>query len=277
MITSCVDLHDAFFSCYPSLSMKIATWNVNSIRARMERLRAWLAAQAPDVLCLQEIKVEDKAFPVEELESLGYRVAAYGQKTYNGVALLARQPFDDIVRGFGDGVEDGQSRFLVARVAGVRVGSLYVPNGQAVGTDKFAYKLAWLARWRAWLAAHAEASQPLVLCGDINIAPEDRDVYDPEAWRDQVMCHPQERAALTEVRRWGLVDVFRQLHPEPGLYTWWDYRQLGFPKNRGLRIDHILCTEAMAARCRSVVIDRDARKGETPSDHAPVVAEFDDL
>jgi exodeoxyribonuclease-3 len=257
--------------------MKIATWNVNSIRARMERLRAWLTAQAPDVICLQETKVEDKAFPSEELESLGYRVAAHGQKTYNGVAVLARQPLEDIVRGFGDEVEDAQARFLVARVGGFRVGSLYVPNGQAVGTDKFAYKLAWLARLRAWLAAQAEASQPLVLCGDINIAPEDRDVYDPEAWRDQVMCHPQERAALTEVRRWGLVDVFRQLHPEPGLYTWWDYRQLGFPKNHGLRIDHILCTEAMAARCRSVVIDREARKGQTPSDHAPVVAEFDDL
>jgi len=210
--------------------MKIATWNVNSIRARMERLRAWLAAQAPDVLCLQETKVEDNAFPASELESLGYHVATYGQKTYNGVAVLARQPLDDIVRGFGDGVEDAQARFLVARVSAVRVGSLYVPNGQAVGTDKFAYKLAWLARWRGWLAAHAEASQPLVLCGDINIAPEDRDVYDPQAWRDQVMCHPDERAALAEVRRWGLVDVFRQLHPEPGQYTWWDYASSASPR-----------------------------------------------
>ena len=255
--------------------MKIATWNVNSIRARMERLCAWLAAQAPDVLCLQETKVEDNVFPALELESLGYHAAAYGQKTYNGVAVLARQPFDDIVRGFGDGIEDAQARFLVVRVGKLRVGSLYVPNGQAVGTDKFRYKLAWLERWRAWLATHADVSQPLVFCGDINVAPEDRDVHDPEAWRNQVMCHPDERAALAEVRRWGLVDVFRQLHSEPGLYTWWDYRQLGFPKNRGLRIDHILCTEPMAARCRSVGIDREARKGQTPSDHAPVVAEFD--
>jgi exodeoxyribonuclease-3 len=276
MITSCIDLHDAFFSCYPNLSMKIATWNVNSIRARMERLRVWLAAQAPDVLCLQETKVEDQAFPARELESLGYHVAAHGQKTYNGVAVLARQPLDDIVRGFGDGVEDAQARFLVVRVGKVRVGSLYVPNGQAVGTEKFKYKLKWLARWQAWLETHADASAPLVLCGDMNVAPGDRDVHDPEAWRDQVMCHPDERAALAEVRRWGLVDVFRQLNSDVSQYTWWDYRQLSFPKNRGLRIDHILCTEAMAARCRSVAIDREARKGEAPSDHAPVIADFAD-
>jgi exodeoxyribonuclease-3 len=277
MITSGVDLHGAFFYSYPRFSMKIATWNVNSIRARMERLCAWLAAQAPDVLCLQETKVEDNVFPALELESLGYHAAAYGQKTYNGVAVLARQPFDDIVRGFGDGIEDAQARFLVVRVGKLRVGSLYVPNGQAVGTDKFRYKLAWLERWRAWLATHADVSQPLVFCGDINVAPEDRDVHDPEAWRDQVMCHPDERAALAEVRRWGLVDVFRQLNPDASQYTWWDYRQLSFPKNRGLRIDHILCTQGMAAGCRSVVIDRDARKGQAPSDHAPVVAEFADL
>ena len=257
--------------------MKIATWNVNSIRARMERLRAWLVAQAPDVLCLQETKVEDDLFPAPELESLGYHVAAYGQKTYNGVAVLARQPISDIVRGFGDGVADAQARFLVVRLGGVRVGSVYVPNGQAVGTDKFAYKLAWLQRWRAWVAAHADVNQLLVFCGDVNVAPEDRDVHDPEAWRDQVMCHPDERAALAEVRRWGLVDVFRQSNPDAGQYTWWDYRQLSFPKNRGLRIDHILCSEAMAARCRSVVIDRDARKGQTPSDHAPVVADFAEM
>jgi exodeoxyribonuclease III len=256
--------------------MKIATWNVNSIRARLERLRGWLAAQTPDVLCLQETKVEDKAFPAEELQSLGYHVAAHGQKTYNGVAVLARHPLVDVVRGFGDGVEDAQARFLVVGVGAVRVGSLYVPNGQAVGTDKFTYKLAWLQRWRAWLARNADASQALVFCGDLNVAPEDRDVHDPEAWRDQVMCHPDERAALSEIRRWGLVDVFRKFNPDPGQYTWWDYRQLAFPKNRGLRIDHILCTEAMAARCRSVTIDRDARKGQVPSDHAPVVAEFAD-
>ena len=256
--------------------MKIATWNVNSIRARMERLRVWLAAHAPDVLCLQETKVEDQAFPALELESLGYHVAAHGQKTYNGVAVLARQPLDDIVRGFGDGVEDAQARFLVVRVGKVRVGSLYVPNGQAVGTEKFKYKLKWLERWRAWLAAHADARAPLAFCGDINIAPEDRDVHDPEAWRDQVMCHPDERAALAEARRWGLVDVFRQLNPDASQYTWWDYRQLSFPKNRGLRIDHILCTGGMAARCRSVAIDREARKGEAPSDHAPVIADFAD-
>jgi len=256
--------------------MKIATWNVNSIRARMERLLPWLAAQSPDVLCLQEIKVDDSAFPMLEFQSLGYHVAVYGQKSYHGVAVLARRPLHDVVRGFADGVDDAQARFLVVRVDDVRVGSLYVPNGQAVGTDKFAYKLKWLARWRAWLASHADPRDSLVLCGDMNVAPEDRDVHDPEAWRDQVMCHPDERAALAEVRRWGLVDVFRRLNPEASQYTWWDYRQLSFPKNRGLRIDHILCSETMTARCQSVTVDRDARKGTAPSDHAPVVAEFAD-
>jgi exodeoxyribonuclease-3 len=276
MITSCVDLHGGFFYCYCRLSMKIATWNVNSIRARMERLCAWLAARSPDVVCLQETKVEDHALPMLELAGLGYHVSAHGQKTYNGVAVLARQPVDDVTRGFCDGFDDGQARFLVARVGSLRVGSVYVPNGQAVGTDKFSYKLRWLARWRAWLASQADPSEALVFCGDMNVAPEDQDVYDPEAWRNQVMCHPDERAALAEVRRWGLVDVFRRLNPEGPHYTWWDYRQLSFPKNRGLRIDHILCSETMAGRCRSVAIDRDARKGQAPSDHAPVVAEFAD-
>jgi exodeoxyribonuclease-3 len=256
--------------------MKIATWNVNSIRARMGRLRAWLAAQSPDVLCLQETKVEDKTFPTQELQDLGYHATVHGQKTYNGVAVLTRQPVSEVVQGFGDGIEDAHARFLVVRVGPVRVGSVYIPNGQAVGTDKFAYKLRWLARWRDWLAAHADANSPLVFCGDMNVAPEDRDVWDPDGWRDQVMCHPDERAALAEVRRWGLVDVFRRLNPEVSQFTWWDYRQLSFPKNHGLRIDHILCTEPMAVRCLSISVDRDARKGETPSDHAPVVAEFSD-
>ena len=256
--------------------MKIATWNVNSIRARMERLRAWLYARTPDLLCLQETKVEDKAFPVQELQDLGYHATVFGQKTYNGVAVLTRQPAADVMRGFDDGVEDGQARFLVVRVGQVRVGSVYIPNGQAVGTDKFAYKLKWLARWRDWLATHADPSEPWVFCGDMNVAPEDQDVYDPEAWRNQVMCHPDERAALAEVRRWGLVDVYRRLHPTASDFTWWDYRQLGFPKNRGLRIDHILCSEPMATRCRSVTVDREERKGQLPSDHAPVVAEFGD-
>ena len=255
--------------------MKIATWNINSIRARMDRLRAWLTARSPDVLCLQETKVEDHAFPVSEMEALGYHALVHGQKTYNGVAILTRQPAQEMARGLGDGVEDPQARFLVARVGSVCVGSVYIPNGEAVGSDKFTYKLKWLERWAAWLARRADPHALWVFCGDMNVAPEDRDVYDPEGWRDQVLCHPDERAALARVRAWGLVDVFRFLHPDVEQYTWWDYRQLSFPKNHGLRIDHILCTEVMSSRCRSVSVDREARKGPKPSDHAPVLAEFE--
>ena len=255
--------------------MKIATWNVNSIRKRLDRVIAWLTQHQPDVLCVQETKVEDDSFPRLELEAAGYHVLCHGQKTYNGVALLSRQPARDPVRGFSDGVEDGQARFLVATFGDLRVGTVYVPNGQTVTSDKFAYKLAWLARWRSWLAAHADAIAPLALCGDINIAPDDRDVYDPAAFENQVLCHPDERAALAEICRWGLADVFRQHYHEAGLYTWWDYRQLAFPRNLGLRIDLVLCTASLASRCTAISIDREARKGQTPSDHAPVIAEFE--
>jgi exodeoxyribonuclease-3 len=254
--------------------MKIATWNVNSIRKRLDRVIPWLAEHGPDVLCVQETKVEDEAFPRAEIEAVGYHVLCHGQKTYNGVALLTREPARDPVRGFGDGVEDAQARFLVASVGHVRVGSVYVPNGQAVGSEKFRYKLNWLGRWRKWLEDHADKEAEIALCGDLNVAPEDRDVYDPEGWKDQVLCHPDERTALAEVCRFGLVDAFRQHHPESGVYSWWDYRQLSFPRNCGLRIDMILCSPALASRCTHVTIDRDARKGKNPSDHAPVIAEF---
>ncbi len=254
--------------------MKIASWNVNSIRKRLDRVIPWLADHRPDVLCVQETKVEDDAFPRAEIEAAGYQVLCHGQRTYNGVALLTREPARDPMQGFGDGVQDDQARFLVASVGQVKVGTVYVPNGQAVGSEKFRYKLDWLGRWRKWLDGHADRDAELALCGDLNVAPEDRDVYDPQAWKDQVLCHPDERAALAEVCRWGLVDTFRQHHPEPGVYSWWDYRQLGFPKNHGLRIDMILCSSALASRCTGVTIDREARKGKNPSDHAPVIAEF---
>jgi len=254
--------------------MKLATWNVNSIRKRLDRVIPWLAEHRPDVLCVQETKVEDNEFPRLEIEAAGYHVTCHGQKTYNGVALLSREPVTGVSRGFADGEDDSQARFLVATVGDVRVGTVYVPNGQAVGTEKFAYKLAWLARWKRWLSVHADPGSLLALCGDLNIAPDDRDVYDPEGWKDQVLCHPDERSALAELYRWGLTDVFRQHHAEGGLYSWWDYRQLGFPKNLGLRIDLVLCTQSLTARCTSVTIDRNARKGKNPSDHAPVIAEF---
>ena len=223
---------------------------------------------------VQETKVEDNAFPRVEIEAAGYHLLCHGQKTYNGVAILSREPATEVGRGFGDGADDSQARFLVATVGDLQVGTVYVPNGQAVGTEKFAYKLEWLARWRQWLSARGNPSAPIAFCGDINIAPDDRDVYDPEGWKDQVLCHPDERAALAELCRWGLTDLFRQHHPEAGQYSWWDYRQLSFPKNLGLRIDLILCTSTLASRCTSITIDRNARKGQNPSDHAPVIAEF---
>lgn len=252
--------------------MKLATWNVNSVRARLPRVVDWLAKNTPDVVCLQETKVEDAAFPHEEFRALGYQSTIFGQRTYNGVAILSRAPVTDVVFGFGD--SDAEARYLVARVDGIRVASAYVPNGKAVGTDKFVYKLDWLARWRRWLDAHARPDEPLALCGDYNIAPEDRDVHDPAAWKDQVLCHPDERAALQVIKAFGVQDVFRNHTQDAGLYSWWDYRQLGFPKNRGLRIDYMLCSQALATRCTSVRIDREARKGKEPSDHAPVIAEI---
>jgi exodeoxyribonuclease-3 len=255
--------------------MKLATWNVNSIRARLPRVSAWLAEQTPDVVCLQETKVEDGAFPVEEVRSLGYELALFGQRTYNGVAILTRAPLREVVRGFGDGVEDSQARLVAGRVGDLLVASVYVPNGQAVGTDKFRYKLDWLRRCRAWLERHVRPGEPMLLCGDFNVAPDDRDVHDPDAWRDQVLCHPDERAGLRAIAELGFEDLFRRHTDAAGFYSWWDYRQLSFPKNRGLRIDHVFGTAPIAARCRSVVIDREARKGKEPSDHAPVVALFD--
>jgi exodeoxyribonuclease-3 len=257
--------------------MKIATWNVNSIRARLERVKAWLVLRQPDVLCVQETKVEDEGFPRDEFTALGYHASMHGQKTYNGVAILSRQPLTKVIKDLGGDGADTQARFLVGEVGGVKVGSLYVPNGQAVGSEKFAYKLAWLARWKAWVQAQVDTGEPWLFGGDFNIAPTDGDVYDPVAWKDQVLCHPQERQALAEVLSLGFVDLFKRFHPEENQYTWWDYRQLGFPKNRGLRIDHLLATPPLAQRCRAVTIDRDERKGAAPSDHAPVIAEFEDL
>jgi len=254
----------------------VATWNVNSVRARKERVLAWLSAQQPDALCLQETKVTDDAFPYAEFEALGYHVVASGQRTYNGVAILSRTPPADVVRKFDDGEEELEARFLSARVSGVRVVCVYVPNGQVVGSDKFSYKLAWLSRLRRYLDHHCDPAEPLALCGDLNVAPEPRDVHDPAAWQDTVLFHPEARAALQELCAWGLVDAFRLHHSESGLYSWWDYRQLAFPKNHGLRIDHILITKSLAARCVSAHIDRETRKGQGASDHAPVVALFSD-
>jgi exodeoxyribonuclease III len=252
----------------------IATWNINSVRARKERLLAWLEQRRPDVLCLQETKVVDAEFPALDLEKVGYRAVCFGQKTYNGVAILSRHEIAEVSFGLGDGVDDPQCRLLSARIAGVRVVSAYVPNGGEVDSDKYAYKLAWLSRLRAWLGRVSAASEPLALCGDFNVAPRDEDVADPQAWQQSVLCHPTARQALVEVMAWGLGDVFAAKHPEGGVYSWWDYRMLAFPRNQGLRLDLILATACLAARCDEAWIDREARKGKQPSDHAPVLASF---
>jgi exodeoxyribonuclease-3 len=254
--------------------MRVATWNVNSVRARQERLLAWLARRQPDVVCLQELKVQDTQFPFDAVRAAGYHAAVHGQRTYNGVAILAREEPRDVVRGFGDDADDFQARFIAATIRDVRVMSAYVPNGGEVGTEKWAYKLAWLRRIEAYLSAHQHPSNPALLCGDLNVAPEARDVHAPDLWEGTVLCHPDARAAFERLRAWGLVDAFRLHHPEGGLYSWWDYRMLAFPRNNGLRIDHVLVTQPLTTRCTGCLIDRDERKGAQPSDHAPVVAEF---
>jgi exodeoxyribonuclease-3 len=260
--------------------MKLATWNVNSIRARMPRVELWLPEAKPDVLCLQELKVEEKAFPREELERAGYQIAGVYQKTYNGVAILSKMPLSDVRVGLDDGEDDPQARLIAATVGGVRVICAYAPNGQAVGSDKYRYKLRWFERLRAYLDKHESRDKPLILTGDFNVAPEARDVYDPKGWENEPLYHVDARTALEKVRAFGLVDSWRLLNPDAVGYSWWDYRQLSFPKNRGLRIDHIFATETLARACKHVAIDREERKvkeGHAPSDHAPVIATFDTI
>jgi exodeoxyribonuclease III len=254
--------------------MRIASWNVNSIRARQERLLRWLEKRRPDALCLQELKVEDQAFPGDALLEAGYHAVAHGQRTYNGVAIVARSEPTDVTRGFGDEDQDPQARLIAATVSGVRIVSAYVPNGGEVGSEKWAYKLRFLERLRRFLDRNARPSQPLALCGDFNVAPEARDVCDPAAWEGTVLFHPDARAALAQVTAWGLRDTLRLHRTEGGLYSWWDYRMLAFPRNQGLRIDQIWASPALAERCTGASIDRDERKGKQPSDHAPILAEF---
>lgn len=257
--------------------MRIVTWNVNSIRARQERVLAWLSRQQlPEIVCLQETKVTDDAFPRRAFEEVGYCVTACGQKTYNGVAILSRAEPSQVVRHLDGDPEDRDARFLSAQIAGIHILCLYVPNGRVVGSEQFAYKRTWLRRVRHFLDAQCDTGKPLVLCGDLNIAPEARDVHDPQEWEETVLFHPDMREAFECLCEWGLVDTFRLHRTEGKLYSWWDYRQLAFPKNKGLRIDHILVTQALAERCTGVAIDREARKGKGASDHAPVIATFGD-
>ncbi len=257
--------------------MKIAAWNVNSLKVRLPQLLDWLAAQQPDVLCLQETKLEDVNFPQQAIADAGYAVAFHGQKTYNGVALLSRLGLDvgDVVCN-NPHFPDPQKRLIAATVQGVRVISAYVPNGQEVGSDKYAYKLDWLAALERWLGEELAQHPQLALAGDFNIAPEDRDVHNPAAWAGQILCSDTEREAFRRLLALGLKDSFRLFEQPEKSFSWWDYRMLGFQKNLGLRIDHVLLSDALAAQCTAAGIDREMRKRERPSDHAPVWAQCDD-
>jgi exodeoxyribonuclease-3 len=254
--------------------MKIASWNVNSLRVRLPHVLDWLKSQQPDVLGLQELKMPDEAFPGNEIEELGYHAVGYGQKTYNGVALLSRQEPDNVITGLPN-YPDPQRRVIAADYDGVRVINLYVPNGQDIGTDKFAYKLEWLDALHAWLAEELAKNPNVVVMGDFNIAPADGDIHDPDAWRDKILCSDDERTRLHNIEALGFTDSFRLFDQPDNIFSWWDYRAAAFRRKRGLRIDLILASTAMARRCTASDVDPGPRKLERPSDHAPVFAVFD--
>jgi len=254
--------------------MKIATWNVNSLRVRLPHVLDWLAANAVDVLCLQETKTEDAGFPFADLQAAGYNVVHNGQKTYNGVAILARAPLLETQRDLTD-FADEQKRLIAATVSGVRVICAYMPNGSEVGSDKYAYKLRWLAALQRELDAALQRWPLLVLCGDFNIAPEDRDVHDPLAWRGRILCSDPEREFFRGFIAAGCRDAFRLFEQPADSFSWWDYRNAAFRRNLGLRIDHLLLSADLAAACRECVVDKGPRRLQRPSDHAPVIARLD--
>lgn len=255
--------------------MKIASWNVNSLRVRLPQVLEWLESAQPDVLALQETKLRDEDFPQAEIEAAGYTVSFAGQPTYNGVAVLSRLPLEDAPVTDLPGFEDPQRRVLGIRAGDTYILDLYVPNGQEVGSEKYAYKLAWLEKLRDWVDELEDQYPNLVLLGDFNIAPEDRDVHDPEAWHEKVLCSTPEREAFQALLEAGqLTDSYRLFEQPENSFSWWDYRAAGFRRNRGLRIDHILTSPALTERCIASTIDVEPRKWERPSDHAPVMAEF---
>jgi len=255
--------------------MKFATWNVNSLSIRLPQVLEWLAANPVDALVLQETKLTDDKFPTADFGAAGWQSQWFGQKTYNGVALITREPASAVVKNI-PGFADEQARVIAGTVAGVRVIGGYFPNGQAPDSDKFVYKMAWLDALRAWLATELAQNERLVLMGDFNIAPEDRDVYDPVAWAGQIHCTPEERAQFQQLLQLGLVDAFRLFEQAPKSWSWWDYRNLAFRKNQGLRIDHILVSEALRGRVQACSIDKQPRRNERPSDHTPVIVELAD-
>jgi exodeoxyribonuclease-3 len=255
--------------------VKIATWNVNSLRVRLPHLLDWLALHSPDAVCLQETKCDDGSFPHAELKAAGYCSVHHGQRTYNGVAILSKAEGSGICRGIPE-FADEQSRVIAADVGGVRLVSVYVPNGQSVGSDKYQYKLRWMAALEAWLASEMASHPRIAVLGDFNVAPEDRDVHDPAAWAGQVLFSEPEKAALRRIFDLGLADAFRLFEQPEKSFSWWDYRMLAFRRKLGLRIDHVLLSPALAVRCRACTIDVEPRRLERPSDHAPVVCELAD-
>ena len=254
--------------------MKIATWNVNSLKVRLLQVLQWLKDNPVDILCLQETKLTDEKFPLTEIEAAGYQAVFTGQKTYNGVAILAKETASDIVRN-NPLFPDEQQRIVAATFGKIRIVCAYVPNGQSVGSDKYRYKIEWLRALRNWLEEEKKKYPYLALLGDYNIAPEDRDVYDPVAWAGNILVSELERLAFRALLDIGLVDAFRLFEQPEKSYSWWDYRQLAFPRNRGLRLDHILLSGKLASLCSACTIDCQPRKWKQPSDHTPVIAELD--
>ena len=256
--------------------MRIATWNVNSLKVRLPRVEEWLAEVQPDVLCMQETKLADDAFPALTFAGLGYDTAHHGQGQWNGVAILSKVGLEDVVAGFhpSTGDPDPDARIITARCGGVRVSSVYVPNGRSLDHDHYRYKLGWLAQLRRHLDAVGSPAEDLIVTGDFNIAPEDRDVYDPTKFVGSTHVSPAERTALAELEAWGLVDLFRERYDAGKVYSWWDYRAGDFHQGRGLRIDLVLGTRSVRERLEWTIIDRNARKGTSPSDHAPVVVDL---
>jgi exodeoxyribonuclease-3 len=254
--------------------MKIATWNVNSLKVRLPQVLDWLATSQADILCLQETKTTDENFPADEIAAAGYHVVFSGQKTYNGVAIISKEQAEDIITDV-PGLDDPQRRILGATIAGTRILNLYVVNGQEVGSEKYAHKLHWLDRVTDHISEQLQQHERFVVLGDFNIAPDDRDVYDPEAWHERILCSTPEREALQKILDLGLADTFRLFDQEEQSYSWWDYRAAGFRRNRGLRIDLLLASKALADNCRTCSIDKEPRRLERPSDHTPVMAEFE--
>lgn len=254
--------------------MKIATWNVNSINVRLEQLGEWLSTHEADVICLQETKCVDENFPVEEIREMGYEAVFTGEKSYNGVAILSRSEMTDVQRNFPDDGEDAPKRLIAATVDGVRIVNTYIPNGTELWTDKFDFKLDWLQRLRKYFDATCPKDSDVLLCGDFNVAPDEEDVWSVKNWEGKLHFTIPERAALYYVKQWGFTDVFRLKHGDVKEFSWWNYRMGAYPKNQGLRIDHIWTSKSLAEKCTDCVIDKEPRGWERPSDHAPVVADF---